>query len=117
MVGKIIIMLLTVMSLEGMHHFRLNGNFVSDEDMECLTPVQYRNGAYNVCEKEQLAVRFTSYESKHIWLYVQMISLPTPANEYVGFATRGQPHEFYRNFALDFKSAIIRKFKDEKASK
>lgn len=116
MIGKIILLILFCSGMQGMHLTRMNGAVVSDDDLESMEPPQFINGSYNVSLNEQLAVRFTTRENKHIWLYSQMIILPSPGF-HVGLASRSPIGENHKNFAIDFKSMAIRKFKDQNAGK
>lgn len=116
MIGKIILLMLLCSAIQGMHLTRMNGAVVSEDDFEMMEPPQFINGSYNVGLNEQLAVRFTTRENKHIWLYSQIIILPS-SGFHVGLATRSPIGENHKNFAIDFKSMAIRKFKDQNAGK
>ena len=116
MIGKIVITLFIFFGMQAMHLQRMNGAIVSEDDLEMMEPPQYINGSYNVGLYEQLAVRFTTRESKHIWLYSQILALPS-YGEHVGWATRSLIGESEKKFAIDFKAMAIRKFKDQNAGK
>ncbi len=118
MINKFFIAIFLVSSMYAMQNsnVRLNGNFVSEDDVEIMEPVQCIDGEYNVSLNEQLAARFTLRDGKHAWLYIQMLMLPTK-NAHVGLASRGLPNDNYHNFAIDFKKTAVRKFKDKTASK
>ncbi len=115
MIGKMILLMLLYSGMQGMHRARMNGVIVAADDIEMESP-QYINGSYNVGLYEQLAVRFTICETKHIWICSQIIELPS-YGEHVGWATRSPIGESEKKFAIDFKAMIIRKFKDQNAGK